>query len=261
MNTCAAAPNSCSSTRRAHDVGDVGADGLGDRGDVDGEPGGAAPTRERVVDRGGVRREVQRHRHGRHAVGEQLDQPTDDAAVEAGVGHLVVAHRVGTLDGDARRCRAAPRRAASAGARRPASVGIGHVTMRTSSKPRVSATSARLRASPECPQITGSARTTITRRFVAVMGGSSRARLAPVVVEVCGCRTPSGGRTVVAQRDGSGPSSMCSRPPRCSSASVSQLRSSATPSRWTDWTYWTGPSGLGFDESRRLDHERAARHT
>mgnify|MGYP003590433573 CR=1 FL=1 len=42
----------------------------------------------------------------------------------------------------------------------------GQVTMRTSSKPRVRATSARQRASPECPQMTGSARTTMTRRFV-----------------------------------------------------------------------------------------------
>ena len=42
--------------------------------------------------------------------------------------------------------------------------------MRTSSKPRVNATSARLRASPECPQITGSARTTITRRAGGLIG-------------------------------------------------------------------------------------------
>ena len=41
---------------------------------------------------------------------------------------------------------------------------MGHVTMRTSVKPRWSAASARLRASPECPQITGSARTTMTSR-------------------------------------------------------------------------------------------------
>src|SRR6478735_4115019 len=41
---------------------------------------------------------------------------------------------------------------------------MGQVTMRTSSKPRWRAASARFRASPECPQMTGSARTTITRR-------------------------------------------------------------------------------------------------
>lgn len=45
------------------------------------------------------------------------------------------------------------------------------MTIRTSSNPRVRATSARLRASPECPQMTGSARTTITSRFVGLWGG------------------------------------------------------------------------------------------
>ena len=46
---------------------------------------------------------------------------------------------------------------------------MGHVTMRTSVNPRSRAVSARLRASTECPQITGSARTMMTSLVGLVM--------------------------------------------------------------------------------------------
>src|SRR6185436_1155613 len=64
---------------------------------------------------------------------------------------------------------------------RALSASSGQVTILTSSNPRRMAASARWRASPECPQITGSARTTITRRRVGisafiVIGGDLSAR-------------------------------------------------------------------------------------
>ena len=85
---------------RAHHVGDVGADRLGDRRDV-GRQARRPGHGEGIGHGGGVRGQVERHRHRRHPVGEQLDQSADDPAVEAGVGHLVVADRIGSLDGDA----------------------------------------------------------------------------------------------------------------------------------------------------------------
>ena len=86
---------------RAHDVGDIRTDRLGDRRDVDGQAG--APRDPQCIgDRDRVRAEVERQAHGRHAVGEELDQPADDARQVAAVGHLVVTHRLGSLDGDAR---------------------------------------------------------------------------------------------------------------------------------------------------------------
>ena len=115
-----------------------------------------------------VRAQVERHAHRRHAVGEQLDQPAGHPGRVTAVGHLVVADRFRPFDVDAR---AVGQHAVERLQRQTGQVSrsIGQVTMRTSSKPRCSAASARLRASPECPQITGSARTTMTSRRRCVL--------------------------------------------------------------------------------------------
>ena len=113
-------------------------------------------------------RYIDRH-DGRHRLGEQLDEPAGQPGEVAAVGHPVVADRLGPLDGDARRCTGSSRSSGLSGSPAACSAAIGQVSSRTSSKPRVSATSARLRASPEWPQITGSARTTITSRRAGVV--------------------------------------------------------------------------------------------
>ena len=104
---------------RAHDVRDIRPHRLGDRRDVHGQAG-APRGAHGVGDGHRVRAEVEREAHGRHAVGEQLDEPAGDAGEVAPVGHLVVADRLGPLDDDAGRCTAACGRGASAAGRSPA---------------------------------------------------------------------------------------------------------------------------------------------
>ncbi|WP_400999297.1 hypothetical protein [Agromyces sp. GXQ0307] len=92
---------------RAHDVRDIRPHGLGDRRDVHGQA--RAPRRAHGVGHGdGVRAEVERQAHRRHAVGEELDEATGDAREVPAVGHLVVAHGLRTFDDDARTVRQHP---------------------------------------------------------------------------------------------------------------------------------------------------------
>ncbi len=85
---------------RSHDVRDVGPDRLGDGRDPR-VAAHRATDRQRLHHDAGMGHQVERQAHGRHVLGEQLDQPTDHAGRVPTVGDLVVADRVGPFDGDA----------------------------------------------------------------------------------------------------------------------------------------------------------------
>lgn len=81
------------------DVGDVGPDSLGDRGDVDRQPGLAGNV-QRIVDGDRVRGQIERQGDRLDSIGEQLDKPADQTRDKAPVRHLVVTHGLRPLHGD-----------------------------------------------------------------------------------------------------------------------------------------------------------------
>jgi hypothetical protein len=84
-----------------HDVRDVRPHRLGDRVDVRVEACGAGGVHG-VDDDVGVRHQVHGQAGRLHRLGQQLDQPPGEPGQVAAVGHPVVAHGLGALDGDPR---------------------------------------------------------------------------------------------------------------------------------------------------------------